>query len=86
MKLDPDTEQYVLDSIKRFFAEELELDIGDLKAGSVFDYFATELAPSVYNQAIADAQAYFTDKTSDLAGVCFEPEFDFWKRRQREGM
>lgn len=80
MKLDPDTEKYLLESIKRFFAEELETDIGDLKATRVLDYFAAEVGPSIYNQAIADAQAYFADKTADLAGVHYEPEFDYWKK------
>jgi len=76
MKLDPDTEKYLLESIKRFFAEELETDIGDLKATRVLDYFAAEVGPSIYNQA----QAYFADKTADLAGVHYEPEYDYWKK------
>lgn len=81
MKFDQDVEKYLLGSIQRFFAEELESDIGDLKAAMVLDFFAKEIGPSIYNQAIADAQAYFADKTADLAGVHYEPEFDFWKKR-----
>ena len=80
MKLAPDTESYLLTSIKRFFAEELEEDIGDLKAQRVLEFCTREIAPSVYNQAIADAQTYFSDKVADLGGVHFEPEFDYWKR------
>jgi len=81
MKLDKDTEAYLLGSIRRFFAEELDDDIGDLKAMRVLDYCVTEIGPSIYNQAIADAQVYFAEKTADLAGVRYEPEFDFWKKR-----
>lgn len=81
IKLDPDAETYLLGSIKRFFAEELEDDIGDLKAMRVLDFCLREVSPSVYNQAIADAQRYFEEKASDLGGVRFEPEFDFWKAR-----
>lgn len=80
MKLDKDTEAYLLGSIRRFFAEELDDDIGDLKAMRVLDYCVTEIGPSIYNQAIADAQAYFAEKTADLAGVQYEPEFDFWEK------
>jgi uncharacterized protein (DUF2164 family) len=80
MKLEKDTEAYLLGSIKRFFAEELDSDIGDLKALRVLDFCVQEIGPSIYNQAIADAQAYFADKTADLAGVRYEPEFDFWKK------
>ena len=80
MKLTPDTEKYLLESIKRFFAAELDEDIGDLKAARVLEYCLREIAPSVYNQAIADAQTYFSDKVADLGGVQFEPEFDYWKK------
>ncbi len=82
LKLEKETEAYLLGSIKRFFAEEMEEDIGDLRAGLVLDFCIREVCPSVYNQAIADAQAYFQEKTDDLGGVKFEPEFDFWKKRK----
>jgi uncharacterized protein (DUF2164 family) len=81
MKLDDDTEKYLLGSIKRFFAEELDDEIGDLKAMNVLDFFVREIGPSVYNQAIADAQRFLQEKVSDLGGVQYMPEFDFWKER-----
>ena len=81
IELQPDTEQYLLGSIKRFFAEELGEDIGDLKASLVLDYFTREIGPSVYNQAIADAQESFEQAVSDLSGNRYEPEFDYWRKR-----
>jgi len=81
IKLEAETERYLLTSIKRFFAEELDEEIGDLKAMSVLDYFTTEVAPSIYNQAIADAQTFFQEKVSDLGGVQYAAEFDYWKKR-----
>ena len=39
-----------------------------------------EIGPAIYNQAIADAQAYFTGRVADLEGVCHEPEFGFWPK------
>lgn len=80
IKLEPQTEEYLLGSIRRFFSEELEEDIGDLKARSVLDYFIREIAPNVYNQAIADAQQSMERAVFDLSGVRYEPEFDFWKK------
>ena len=80
VKLAEETEQRLLTSIKRFFEEEMDEPIGDLKAMRVLDFFIREVAPSVYNQAIADAQAYFTDRVADLSGSTYEAEFDFWKK------
>ena len=53
IKLEKDVEDYLLASIKRFFAEDLEEDIGDLKAMRVLEFCQREVGPSIYNQAIA---------------------------------
>ena len=81
--LNPDIRKQLIASIRRFFDEHLDQDIGDLKAGLVLDYALREIAPTVYNQAIADAQAYFTQRTADLEGTCCEPEFTYWERPSR---
>lgn len=75
----PETEKRLNVSIKRFFAEKLDDDIGDLKARLVLDYCLREIGPTIYNQAIADAQAWMQGKVADLDGSRFEPEFNFWK-------
>ena len=67
-------------SIKRYFLENLELDIGDLKAELVLDFFLKEIAPSIYNRAIHDARTYVEHKVADLDGTCYEAEFGYWRR------
>jgi uncharacterized protein (DUF2164 family) len=76
--LPPDAKKQMLASIKRYVAEHFDQDIGELKAGLMLDYFLKELAPTVYNQAVADARAYFQDRVGDLEGVCFAEEFTYW--------
>ena len=39
-----------------------------------------EIAPSVYNAAIADAQTYLRDRVADLEGACYAPEFGYWPK------
>ena len=80
IKLEKNTEKYLVESIKRFFYQELDDEIGDLKATSVLDFCIREIGPSIYNQAIADAQAYIQDKAADMGGERYEPEFYFWKK------
>jgi uncharacterized protein (DUF2164 family) len=77
--LPDETKKQLLSSLKRYVGENLDQDIGDLKAGMLLDYFLEEIAPSVYNQAIQDAQRYFQERATDLEGVCFEREFGYWK-------
>jgi uncharacterized protein (DUF2164 family) len=67
IRLQKDTEKYLLGSIKRFVADNLDTEM-------------REIGPSIYNQAIADAQSYIQDKVADLGGTRYEAEFDFWKK------
>ncbi len=76
--LAPDDRKRAVGSIQRYVAEEWEFEIGDLKAGLLLDYFLKELAPSVYNRAIADAQIFLRDRVADLEGGCYEKEFAYW--------
>ncbi len=74
--------QKLLNSIKQFFDEHLDESIGDLKATLVLDYCLKEIGPSVYNQAIRDAQAYIQEKSSDMDTVCYEPELGYWQENR----
>lgn len=80
IKLEKETEKHLIGSIRRFFAEDMDDDIGDLKAMRVLEFFIRELGPNIYNQAISDAQKYFQEKASDLGDAYYEAEFDFWKK------
>ena len=79
IQLPPDISKDLHASIKRFFAEHLDEDIGDLKARLVMDFCLKEIGPSIYNKAISDAQKYFHDRVLDLEGSCYEKEFQFWR-------
>ena len=79
--LTPETTKQVVASIKRYAAEHLEQELGDLQAGLLLDFFLKEIGPSVYNRAIHDAQSYLHDRLSDVEGVCYEKEFSYWPER-----
>ena len=68
-----------IESIRQYFEEHMDEDVGDLKAGLLLDFLLQEIGPSIYNQAIADAQTFFRDRTADLDGACYEPEFGYWR-------
>lgn len=74
----PETTAQLRASIKRYVAEQLEQDIGDLQAGLLLDFCLKEIGPSIYNRAIADAQAYLQGRVADLEGVCYEKELTYW--------
>jgi len=79
IELDRETRQPLIASIRRYFEEDLEQPIGDLRASLVLDFVLAEIAPTVYNHAIRDAQAWLAQRVADLDGSCWEPEQTFWK-------
>ncbi len=81
LKISKEAEALLVKSIRRYFDENMDEPIGGLQAGMLLDFFMKEIAPSVYNQAIADAQSYMQDRALDMPGSCFEPEMNFWNKK-----
>ena len=78
VSLHPDKLKQLQTSVKRYLVENVDSEAGDLKAKLLLDFCLQEIGAIVYNQAIADAQAYFQERAIDLEGVCYEKEFTFW--------
>lgn len=70
-------------SLQEYFADTMDEEIGDLKAGLLVDFIVAELGPTIYNQAIADARAFFEERAADLAGACYHHEFPLSVKRKR---
>jgi len=77
--LTKEVEQELINSIRQFFDEQYEQDIGDLKASLLLDFVLKEIGPYIYNRAVMDAQRYMMEKVTDLDNACFEPETGYWK-------
>ena len=80
IKLSDETQRHLLSSIRRFFEEDMDENIGDLKSSLLLEFFRKELGPSIYNTAISDAQTRLQQQINDLDVLCYEPEFNYWKR------
>lgn len=74
----PETKKQAIASIRRYFAESWDLEVGDLKADLLLDYVLREIGPTIYNRAVADAQVYLRDRVADLEAACYEKEFGYW--------
>lgn len=75
-----DTRKRALASLKRYCTIELEIEVTDLQTMALLEFFLKEIAPSVYNAAIADAQTFLRDRLADLDATCSEPEFTYWPK------
>jgi uncharacterized protein (DUF2164 family) len=81
IKLSKEVEERLLGSIQRYAKENLDEEMGTLKARLLLDFCVREIGPSVYNQAIQDAQAAMQEKVAELDTSCYEREFEYWQKR-----
>ncbi|MES2152369.1 MAG: DUF2164 domain-containing protein [Pseudomonadota bacterium] len=80
IKLDNQTEERLLTSLQRYCAQNFDDDIGSLQARLLLDFCLREIGPSIYNQAVRDAQAAMQEKIAELETNCYEAEFGYWKK------
>lgn len=80
IEISEETRKRLLESIKQYFLENVDEEIGDLKAMLFLEFCLKEIGPSIYNRAISDAQTYMRDKIADMDGSCYEPEFQYWEK------
>jgi uncharacterized protein (DUF2164 family) len=78
-----DARKRAIAALRAYVAEHMDEEIGDLKAALLFDFILAELGPTIYNQAIADARAFFEERVTDLTGVCYHEEFPTAAGRKR---
>jgi uncharacterized protein (DUF2164 family) len=71
-------------SLQRYFEAEMPEPLGTLPATLLLDYFLEEIAPLIYNQAIADAQSRVMQRVGDLSGELFEDAFTYWAKKEKK--
>lgn len=79
IELPKDTEKRLIESIQRYVDDNLDQDIGNLQASLLLDFCVREIGPSIYNQAILDAQAHVQDRVADLDSSLYRPEFGYFR-------
>lgn len=82
IKLTTDTEERLLTSLQRYCAQNFDEDIGTLKARLLLDFCLREIGPSIYNQAVHDAQAVMQEKIAEVDTNCYETEFAYWQKKK----
>ena len=83
IELDKQETKEVVASLQRYFKEELEEEISEMRAKFLLDYMLEEIAPFAYNKGVKDAETYFRGKLEDLSGTCFEDGLTYWQKRKK---
>jgi uncharacterized protein (DUF2164 family) len=73
----------IVPSIQKYFQEELEMEINEMRAKFLLDYFLKEIAPFAYNNGVRDAERFFREKMEDLQGNCWEYGLTYWHKKKK---
>lgn len=73
----------IVPSIQKYFEEELEIEINDMRAKFLLDYFLKEIAPFTYNNGVRDAERFFRERMEELPGSCWEHGLTYWHKKKK---
>jgi uncharacterized protein (DUF2164 family) len=83
IKLEKETQKQAIDSLQRYFDINMEERIGNLQAAALLDFLLEEIGPSIYNQAVRDAQNHMQHKVQELDIDVHETEFSYWQNQKK---
>ncbi len=84
IELSKETKQEAITSLQKYCQENLEMEIGNIAVGALFNFIVEEIGPSIYNKGVADAQERMQTRVSELEYEVFEDEFQYWRKTERQ--
>ncbi|MFL0811348.1 MAG: DUF2164 domain-containing protein [Agarilytica sp.] len=74
IKISKENRERIVQKVKKYFADELDQDIGGFDAEFSIDFFAKEIGSHCYNQGLFDAHSLFTEKSEEIGYLVQELE------------
>ena len=80
ISLNPEERSLAISSLEQYFRTQMQTPIGNMEAAALLNYFLEEIAPAVYNRAIADAQNRLQAQVLELDIELHESGFSYWNK------
>jgi uncharacterized protein (DUF2164 family) len=81
IELPRETRDEAVASIQRYFEQAMDEPIGNIAAGALLGFFLEEIAPLIYNQAVAEVQERLQARIAELDLEVHEEPFQYWQKR-----
>ena len=75
IRLSDEEQTLAIDSLRQFWDDTLDEEIGELRARQILGFVVREIGPCVYNRAIGDARRWLEERAGDLDASLFETPF-----------
>jgi uncharacterized protein (DUF2164 family) len=85
IELEKEVRAEAVKSIERYFEEEFDERIGNIRAAALLAFFVEEVGPSIYNKAVAEVQEKLMARVTEVDVECHEEEFAYWRKKPRKG-
>ena len=66
LQLDKEEEEVLLDELRAYMRDELDMDMGNLPAKFLLDFMVDLIGPKIYDQAISDAEPWLYDRFTGI--------------------
>ena len=66
LQLDKEQEEILLDELRAYMSDELDIDIGNLPAKFLLDFMVELIGPKIYDQAISDTEPWLYDRFTGI--------------------
>jgi uncharacterized protein (DUF2164 family) len=73
----------IVPSLQRYFREEFDTELSEMRAKFLLEYFLKEIGPYAYNRGVRDAENYLRARVEDLPATCFEDGLTYWVKRKK---
>ena len=83
IELSKELRTQAIQSIERYFRENMDEPIGNIAAGALLGFMLEEIGPTIYNKAVADVQERLQMRVSELDLEVHEDEFAYWRKFDR---
>lgn len=80
IELSKEARSEAIQSIERYFQENMDERIGNIAAGALLNFFVEEIGPVIYNRAVADVQERLQSRILELDIEVHEDEFRYWRK------
>jgi uncharacterized protein (DUF2164 family) len=84
IELAKEDRKQAIESIERYFRENMEEKIGNIAAEGLLGFILEEIGPSIYNKAVTNVQERLQVRVADLDFEIHEDEFVYWRKHEKQ--
>lgn len=83
IEISKEAKKQAIESIERYFQENMDEKIGNVAAGALLGFFLDEVGPTIYNQAVTDVQERLQTRVMEIDVEVHEDEFGYWRKKDQ---